>query len=104
MKYVLFHIEDDLGSRIHALIFPERVTHSIVAEGYAMQYQREERKPCHVYSAGFCAIYANKIEALQVRSESLRIEDKKDPALVQRDQRLLNLHDSSGGFFNPKDV
>jgi len=101
MKYVIFHIQDKLGDRAHVLFFPERMTHATVARGYERAYSWDEAGIAGVYSAGFCYMDNGTWQVESVGSESLRIQVSRQPDVILRDKRILNLHDASGGFFNP---
>lgn len=57
MKYVILAETVTEGvTRIHHMIFPEFMTHQVVALGYAAAFKHEEKKLLSVVSGGMCQL------------------------------------------------
>lgn len=75
MKYVLIDEEVSEGvQRIHHLVFPEFMTHSVVAFGYIAAFRHEEKRTLTVRSAGFCHIRAGELYVTEHGSMSLGVK------------------------------
>lgn len=100
MKYVILIEEVTEGiQRAHHLIFPEYMTHAVVAESYQMGFWREENRAITIFSAGFC-YPSTSFEGLswdvEVGSESLKV--KKDQKNAMRDKNLLERPEAFQGL------
>lgn len=94
MKYVIIKCEVAGVDRGFPIMFPERLTHCEVANLMVQAVNIEFRAHgAEVYSAGFCYIYQDRIQATS-GSESLNI--KKDKARTQQDERILNMPEAMG--------
>lgn len=85
MKYVMF--EDETGHKL-PVIFPEVMTHSVVAESVIHMMLMEEGKDVKVVSAGSIAMKA----CCSGKSETLGIASHED------DSMYVTFNDSIGGI------
>lgn len=98
MKYVILQeIVHEGVYRLHHLIFPEFITHAYVAEGYAREFRRNEKKLLTVVSAGFCYMDNAGDWECTTGSESLRISknnqnDSKDALIINKPEAFNGLH------------
>lgn len=103
MKYVILKHNDKSGyTRMHSIIFPEFMTHSVVAHGIQNAVFREEDVALEVHSAGFCNIHFTDQEWIATRgSESLNIKRASNDdgrAEDEYDARILNMPDAMQGL------
>lgn len=100
MKYIILKgTHDHLGiERLYPVIFPEYMTHCVVAHGVQNAFFKEEDAVLEVHSAGFCNIHYTDQEWTATRgSESLGIKrgafnDDYD------DAKILNMPDALQGL------
>jgi hypothetical protein len=96
MKYVILNTVCDGDERVYYVIFPELLTHSIVAENMQRAVRKETGRFAMVFSAGFCQGFAGGILVTDHGSESLRIERNNDAGL--RDENILNQPNAMQGM------
>ena len=97
MKYVILieTVSEDI-SRAHHMIFPEHMTHSVVAMGYMALFKIEEKKEVAIYSAGFCNIDSDGDWDCLSGSDSLGIAH--NPEVDSLDEKILNRAEAFNGL------
>lgn len=100
MKYIiLMNNKPDQGySRAFPIIFPEYMTHSVVALGTIFAHDKEEKLKLDVLSAGICFIDPRGNWSCERGSGSLNIKRSKELSKV--DERILNLPEAFQGIMH----
>lgn len=96
MKYVILEQKEEGFSRVFPILFPEYMTHAIVAMAMIFAHKRETQREARVKSAGFC--YTGHIGQwnCSVGSDSLRIP--KDVNKTVQDEYILNMPEAKQGI------
>lgn len=82
--------------RVYPILFPEYMTHYVVAEVMKVAVEEEIKIKPTVHSAGFCEISNDSIVVSRHGSESLGI--KRNGKQEPKDQRMLNMPNALQGM------
>jgi hypothetical protein len=97
MKYVILKDTRHGIARVHPLFFPEYMTHSIVAMGYAASFKAEEKHLLEIVSAGFC-YYNNETERWVCHSGSQSLQIERSDAQDSVGDYVLNMFEAQQGI------
>jgi hypothetical protein len=96
MKYIIFECDVADITRVFPFIFPEQLTHSIVAAHMQQALWKEYDEGPTIRSAGFCHIHNGEWQT-ERGSESLGVP-KGHPSKGYEDYRILNMPNAMQGI------